>query len=91
MKKKTWASSQVAIVIIIILLIISYIFVDLFITKPELKKEMTDVKIQYNELSTFLDKKIPEIDSTFRLQSTQIDATKKEMVTLKETFKELEK
>jgi len=63
----------------------------MFITKPELKKEMSDVKIQYKELSTFLDKKIPEIDSTFRLQSTQIVETKEEMVNLKNTFEKLEK
>jgi hypothetical protein len=89
MENKKWGSTQTFIVIAAILIIFSYIVVDVFLTKPKIVNELTEVKTQYKELSTFLDKKIPEIDSTFKEHAFQIKQQKDQMDVLEETFKDL--
>ena len=84
--KNKWNSIQSVIVSVLILLIFSYIVIDMFLTKPRLEKEVNEVKNQYVELSSFLDKKIPQIDSTFKNHAFQIKREKEEMDTLKTQF-----
>jgi peptidoglycan hydrolase CwlO-like protein len=90
MEKKKWYSPQAVIVLLIIVSIFAYICLDVFYTKPEIKRKVYNVENQYKELSTFLDKKIPEIDSTFKEHATQIDQTKEQMTSLEKTFESLE-
>ncbi len=71
-KKAKWSSPQSLIIAIIIVLILAYMAVDAFKTKPYIKQEVENVKVQYKELSIFLDKKIPEIDSTLKDQGGKI-------------------
>jgi len=87
--EKHWKSPQAMIVGILIALIFCYIIIDLVFTKPKIEKDVKDVRNKYVELSTFLDKKIPEIDSTFKTQALQIKQQKDQMDTLKYAFKKL--
>lgn len=91
MENKKWKSAQAYIIVLIILTIFVYIGVDFFATKPQIKKDLTEVKGQYKELSNFLEVKIPEIDSTFKLQATQINEQKTQMTELEQTIDKLTK
>jgi hypothetical protein len=84
-----WKTPQSIITIMIILLIFVYIAIDSFSTKPKIKKDLNEVKVQYKELSTFLDKKIPEIDSTFVEHAKQINEQKEQIGELNKTFGDL--
>ena len=86
---KRWKSPQSIIIMIIIFLILIYIAVDSFSTKPKIKKELEAVKVEYEELSDFLDEKIPEIDSVFLEHAKQINKQKEEINLLNKTFSEL--
>jgi len=70
--KKKWTSPQSLIIMVIVLLIFVYIGFDLAQTKPAIKADIKEIKGEYVELSQFLDEKIPEIDSTLRIQANQI-------------------
>jgi hypothetical protein len=72
-EKKKWGSPQAIVVMALILLIFTYIGYDIFHTKPIIKAELDAVKIQYEELSDYLDNKIPEFDSTLQVQANQIN------------------
>ncbi|HPI82730.1 MAG TPA: hypothetical protein PK122_05885 [Candidatus Paceibacterota bacterium] len=72
MDRKKWKSPQALIVIALVFLIFLYIGIDMAKVKPEIKRDLQEVKKEYTELSSFLDRKIPEIDSTLRIQATQI-------------------
>lgn len=72
MDRKKWKSPQAIIVMSLIFLIFLYIGIDLAKVKPKIRKDFKEVKREYTELSGFLDRKIPEIDSTLRIQATQI-------------------
>jgi len=91
MEKKKWTSPQALIVMVIILTIFVYIGVDAFLTKPQIQHDINEVKTQYIELSTFLDNKVPEIDSTFKEHAEQINAQKSQITILQSTFTDLEK
>ena len=78
-----WKSPQSIIITVLILIIFSYMIVDAAFSKPRLEKEVKEVKNKYIELSTYLDKKIPEIDSTFKIHASEIKQQKAEMDTLK--------
>jgi len=84
--EKKWKNPQSIIVIAIIAIIFCYIFVDLFLNKPQMNNDIKELKSQYNELSIFLDKKIPEIDSTFSIQSKQLQEQKQQMDSLELTL-----
>lgn len=71
-KKKKWSSPQAIIVIAIILLIFTYIGIDVAKTKPAIKSDIHLMKTEYQELTEFLDVKIPEFDSTLKIQAQQI-------------------
>ena len=71
-KKAKWSSPQSLIIITIIVLISFYIAIDAFKTKPYIKQEVENVRIQYKELSNYLDAKIPEIDSALKIQEVKI-------------------
>lgn len=90
MEKKKWYSTQAIIVMTIIFTIFVYIGIDAFLTKPQMKHDISAVKTQYIELSDFLDRKVPEIDSTFKEHAQQINAQKTQIVVLQETFSGLE-
>lgn len=72
--KKKWTSPQSLIILVIVLLIFVYIGVDMTKVKPSIKSDLKEVKKEYVELSSFLDRKIPEIDSTLRIQAEQISS-----------------
>ena len=86
MEKKKWSSPQAIIVMILIAVIFAYIGVDALLTKPQIKRDLVEVKGQYNELSVFLDDKVPEIDSTFQEHAEQIKEQKGQITVLQETF-----
>jgi hypothetical protein len=91
MDKQKWNSSQSIIVIAIIFLIFIYISVDLASTKPQIKKDIDDVKKEYLDLSGFLDKKIPEIDSTLKIQAKQISKQSEDIGSLNSKVKGITK
>lgn len=71
-KKAKWASPQSLIIVLIIVLIISYITIDAFKTKPYIRQEVENVKIQYDSLTNYLNMKLPEIDSTLKEHGDKI-------------------
>lgn len=84
--KNKWKTPQSLIIFAIILVLFSYITIDAFFSKPKIKDELQEVKKEYIELSNYLDEKIPEIDSTFRLHATQINEQKGQITDLQKTF-----
>lgn len=88
-KRKKWLSSQSLIIMAIILLIFAYIGIDMMQIKPQIKKDLNEVKQEYVELSNFLDKKVPEIDSTLRIQAEQISSQGNDINFLNEKVKNL--
>jgi hypothetical protein len=71
-KKAKWTSPQSLIIALIVVLIMAYIGIDAFKTKPYIKQEVEMVKIQYDSLSKYLNKKLPEIDSTLKEHGNKI-------------------
>jgi cytoskeletal protein RodZ len=71
-KKAKWSSPQSLIIVLIVVLILAYIGVDAFKTKPYIKQEVEMVKMQYDSLSNYLNKKLPEIDSTLKEHGNKI-------------------
>jgi cob(I)alamin adenosyltransferase len=72
MEIKKWKSPQAIIIIAIIVLIFTYIGIDLGMTRPDMRRDIQEIKTEYRDLSAFLNEKIPEIDSTLRIQAEQI-------------------
>lgn len=87
--KKKWGSAQSIIIMAIILLIFAYIGYDAIKVKPQMRTELQEVRVQYDSLSNFLDKKIPEIDSTLEVQSNQISRQGQEINMLNSRVNEL--
>jgi len=87
--RKKWSSPQSLIIMAIVLLIFVYIGIDLGQTKPQIKQDLKEVKQEYVELSNFLDKKVPEIDSTLKVQAEQISSQGKDINFLNEKVKDL--
>jgi len=85
--KKTFYQSLI--ICLIILTIFTYIFIDIFSVKPQIKTELNNIKIQYTELSNYLNYKMPEIDSTFKIHTQQIEIQKNQIDTLNIVFKKL--
>lgn len=71
-KDKKWLSVQSIAIIAIIILIFVYIGLDLFKIKPSIKNDMDKIQKDYTELSEYLDSKIPDIDSTLKIQARQL-------------------
>ena len=82
--KKKWTSPQSLLVMAIVLLIFVYIGIDMAKVKPSIKSDLKEVKKEYVELSSFLDQKIPEIDSTLRIQAEQISTQSEDINALNE-------
>lgn len=82
--KKKWTSPQSLLILAIVLLIFVYIGIDMTKVKPSIKTDLKEVKKEYVELSTFLDRKIPEIDSTLRIQAEQISSQSEDINALNE-------
>ena len=72
MERKKWTSPQALIVMAIVVLLFLYIGIDIAKTKPAIKADIQEVKQDYTELSDFLDRKLPEIDSTLEIQAQQL-------------------
>jgi hypothetical protein len=87
--RKKWKSPQAIIVMILILLIFTYIGIDMAMTKPKIMDDIKDVKAEYVELSGYLDKKLPEIDSTLRIQADQISSQGSQIDSLNQTVKKI--
>lgn len=87
--RKKWKSPQAIIVMALILLIFSYIGIDMAKTKPQIKADLKEVKAEYVELSGFLDQKLPEIDSTLRIQADQISNQGAQIDSLNQTVKKI--
>ena len=83
--KNKWGSFQAIFVIAVIVIIFSYIFIDILHTNPQFKSEMKNIKKQYVELSCFLDKKVPVIDSTFKEHTLQINEIKESQSDIQKT------
>jgi hypothetical protein len=77
--KSKWQNPQSIIITLIIILIFSYISIDIIRTKPQIKENINEVRKEYRQLSGFLDKKIPEIDSTLKHQADQISKQGKDL------------
>jgi cytoskeletal protein RodZ len=90
-KKAKWTSPQTLIIVLIIALIMAYIGVDAFKTKPYIKQEVELVKNQYDSLSNYLNKKLPEIDSTLKEHSSKIIKQTNDIEELKISIDELAK
>lgn len=86
---KKWASIQSIIIITTIFLIFVYIGMDLIKINPEIKSDLKDVKLDVVKLSLFLDKKVPEIDSTLKLQAEQISEQSLDIENLNKKVKNL--
>jgi len=84
--ERKWRTSQTYIISAIVAVLFLYIIVDIFAAKPKMRSDIQEVKNQYVELSTFLDKKIPEIDSTFKEQATQIKIQEQQISELEKTL-----
>lgn len=82
--KKKWTSPQSLLILAIVLLIFVYIGIDMAKVKPSIKSDLKEVKKEYVELSSFLDQKIPEIDSTLRIQAEQISTQSEDINALNE-------
>jgi len=89
--KKKWTTPQSLIIMAIVLLIFVYIAIDMTRTKPSIKADIKEVKGEYVELSLFLDAKIPEIDSTLKIQADQISNQGKDINSLNERVSDLAK
>lgn len=87
--RKNWKSPQAIIVMALILLIFLYMGIDMARTKPQIKSDLKEVKAEYVELSGFLDKKLPEIDSTLRIQADQISNQGAQIDSLNQTVKKI--
>jgi len=87
MDRRNWKSPQAIIIIAIIVVIFLYIGIDMAKTKPQIKRDIVEVKKEYLELSGFLDKKIPEIDSTLRIQADQISKQSEDINSLNSKVK----
>jgi len=72
MEKKKWASPQAIIVMAIVALIFIYIGLDMSKTKPAIRKDLIEIRSDYINLSEYLNEKLPEIDSTLKIQADQI-------------------
>ena len=83
MEKKKWRNPQALLIIAIIIVLFLYIGIDSFKTTPAIKAQVDSVKVEYKTLSRFLDAKIPEIDSTLRIQASQINKQTTEIEGLK--------
>ena len=90
-KKKKWSSPQAIIVMVIILLIFAYIGIDVSKTKPQIKSDLKEIKAEYSELSGYLGTKLPEIDSTLKIQAEQISEQSNDINALNATVKFLAK
>lgn len=87
--KKKWTTPQALIIMAIVLLIFVYIGIDMGKIKPGIKADLKEIKKEYVELSQFLDQKIPEIDSTLRIQADQISNYGKDISSLNKRVSEL--
>ena len=87
--RKKWKSPQAIIVMALILLIFAYIGIDMALTNPRMKSDIKEVKADYIELNGFLDTKLPEIDSTLRIQADQISNQGAQIDSLNQTVKKI--
>jgi len=90
MKKNNWKSPQAIIVTALIALIFIYIGIDMFYKTPNFNTELQLLKTQYIEMSVKLNKKLPEIDTTFKLHATQIQEQEEEITSLQLSLKNLQ-
>lgn len=80
---KKWKNPQAIIILSIILTLFLYIGIDFLRVTPVIKADLDSVKVEYRDLSKFLDRKIPEIDSALKVQATQITEQTKDIDSLK--------
>ena len=88
-KSKKHGLFQIIIISLIILFMITYIGYDFFKTRPLINQQVSELKLQYTELSSFLNTKIPEIDSILKNQSFQIGKQTEEIEGLKTSIIEI--
>jgi hypothetical protein len=86
MENKKWKNPQAYIILLIILTLFLYMGVDFLKVTPVIKSDIDSVKIEYRNLSKFLDHKIPEIDSALKIQAVQITDQTKDIDSLKSTI-----
>jgi len=86
-KNNRWLSPQSLLVASIISLLFVYMIFDAFLQMPRYNDKVDEVKRKYDTLSTYLDRKIPEIDSTLNIHSIQI---KKQSIQIDELNRSLD-
>lgn len=86
MKKSKWTSTQSLIIISIIITLFTYIWVDYFIVKPKIEKNVEKIRENFLELSSFLDTKFPLLDSILIEQSAQLKKQNEELDKLKSSL-----
>lgn len=84
--KKKWGNPQAILIMAIIFVLFLYMGIDSFKTNPEIRVQVDSVKTEYRQLSKFLDKKIPEIDSTLKIQASQINVQTQDIESLKNSI-----
>jgi len=82
-KNKKISSPQSIIVLCIVLLIFTYIGNDALLVKPHLQTQIDSIRVEYRDLSLYLDKRIPEIETDLESQASVINQTKADMDSLK--------
>ena len=79
------------IMIVIAIILLSYTALDAFKIRPGIKKQVEHVSYEFVQLKTYLDTKIPEIDSVLIIHTRQIEEQNsqlKELNTLTSVLKE---
>jgi hypothetical protein len=75
-KYKKYIKLPSLIIIVIVILIMSYICYDFFIYSPKYRHKIDNITEEVNKLKKYLDKKIPEIDSTINITNKQYEELK---------------
>lgn len=71
MKEKKFNLTGVLIIVVAIILLV-YTGYDAFKVRPEIKQRVDTVTTEFHELKTYLDAKLPEIDSVLVVHTNQI-------------------
>jgi predicted PurR-regulated permease PerM len=87
--RNKWKSPQAIIVMVLILLIFSYIGIDMALTKPQIKTDLKEFKTEYTEFTGYLEQRLPEIDSTLKIQAGQISNQGAQIDSLNQTVKKI--
>ena len=69
---------------VISIILLTYMAVDAFSIKPTINKKISKVSVEFVQLKTFLDAKLPQIDSALILHTRQIEYQTEQLEELNE-------